>query len=360
MTQVRGFGANSFGMSRLLVTGLLLGAGGVSCPLPEFVSTHESAVAYAQGNSPAKAPAAAKSAKKPAQKPAGKPAAKSTNPDATTDRGLDGEAPDPIAAEEDLMDRAAGESPFALEGAEAGTPPPPASDAVDDATSAGADALGDGEESVLPDEKNLRADDPDVPDSTRDLELAAERGRESFRIGPAVAVGLPHPLNWSLETMFGRAFSAAFGVGSSRVSVDDVRFSISNWDVRARWHPFLGAFHLGAAVGNQRLRGETSASVLGTETKFKVSAKSRYLTPHIGWQSVWDSGLTIGSEIGWQLAMSGDVDVSTRFESIPADENAVFASEEFQKERKKAEDAAESRAKKGIPHVKLLRVGWLF
>ncbi|MBX2987668.1 MAG: hypothetical protein KF802_07200 [Bdellovibrionaceae bacterium] len=69
--------------------------------------------------------------------------------------------------------------------------------------------------------------------------------------GLHAAVGLPHPINYGLIYVHSsRLFSADFGTGSYKFTVDGVNAKIDNTEVALRWHPWAGSFFLGAAVGN--------------------------------------------------------------------------------------------------------------
>ena len=267
--------------------------------------------------------------------------------------GPSGNASPPTPSEsEDEPDLTVGGSPFELEGTDpidAGPPPEEMAEGPVDAA--------EGDESVLPNEASLRADDPEVPDSNATV---ADDEVQPFRIGPSLALGLPQPLAWSLEMMFGNSWSGAFSLGSNNAKREGVSFSISSWDVRARWHPFEGSFFFGTSFGSQKVKGETDQAVDGVDTKFIVTATNRYVTPHVGWFSVWPGGLTLGFEAGWQVAMNPDSDFDARFETGTDQQEALKASETYKKEKKDIEDAAETLTGKGLPYLKVLRVGWLF
>jgi hypothetical protein len=253
---------------------------------------------------------------------------------------------------EDEPDLTKGGSPFELEGTDpidAGPPP----EEMPEITS----ATEEGEESVLPNEANLRADDPEVPDSNVMLEHDESR---AFRIGPSLSLGIPQPFAWSLEMMFGESWSGGFSLGSNNSKFESVNVSISSWDVRARWHPFDGSFFFATAFGSQKIKAEMKKSVDGVDTKFIVTATNRYVTPHLGWFSVWPGGLTLGFEAGWQLPMNPNSDFDAKFEASAEQQDALKSSEQFTKQKKDIEETAEKLTNKGIPYLKLLRIGWLF
>lgn len=189
-----------------------------------------------------------------------------------------------------------------------------------------------------------------------------------FRIGPTAAAVIPHIANVSIEVLWADTFSGGISFGRFKSEMSDIEFEIRNWDLRGRWHPFGGSFFLGAAYGSQGLVAkfednlETTMSGLELEvpTTLRLGVDTNYLTPHLGWFAVWDSGFTMGFEIGYQMALSSDSELQVAFkDTSTAQEDALKISDEYKKNKKDVEDLAESLGKTGVPYITLLRLGWL-
>jgi hypothetical protein len=181
------------------------------------------------------------------------------------------------------------------------------------------------------------------------------------RIGPTVALGFPHPLTYGLDALWNDTVSGGFSIGNFETKAQDVEIGISNWDLRARWHPFGGSFFLGAAYGNQtidaKLKKDIEVGTTKVSTSLKLKVETTYLTPHLGWFAVWDSGFTLGTEFGYQMALSSktkDLDVTFEGGADPS------GSDEFRKNADDIKKGAEQFGKVSIPYLTLLRLGWLF
>lgn len=191
----------------------------------------------------------------------------------------------------------------------------------------------------------------------------------SFRIGPTVTVGFPHPMNYGLDLQLSKNLSFNFSTGKfERDFSDKVNVQIANWDLRARWHPFSGSFFIGAAYGQQELslRAEEAIKlkVQGFETAvpttIQVDLKTNYLSPHLGWFAVWDSGFTLGFEIGAQVPMSNKTTMDVGFKEVSSSqESSIKGSDEYQKLKTSVDDAGDLMGKKVIPYITLVRLGWL-
>lgn len=189
-----------------------------------------------------------------------------------------------------------------------------------------------------------------------------------FRVGPSVAIGIPHPLTASLDVVYDDMVNLSFGAGRFGTKVKETEVEIRNWDVTARWFVFQGSFYLGAAYGSQGLVGKHTTTVdldyngvaLKVPTTLRLEVESKYLTPQLGWFARWDSGFTMGFEIGYIMPSGATSELQTSFKDVSASaEAAVRASEDYKKSKKDVEDLGEQLGKKGIPYITLLRLGWL-
>lgn len=190
------------------------------------------------------------------------------------------------------------------------------------------------------------------------------------RLGPTVSIGFPFLLNYSLDATWDKKVGVSFSGGSFRRELDKkTEIEIFNWDARVRWFPFQGSFFLGAAYGNQGIVGKTKQDLKfdanGTEltvpTTIRLELNTNYLTPHLGWFATWDSGFTIGSELGYQMPLSSKAKTQTAFDDVSSDaETSVKESEEYKKALADLEDSAEAFGKNAVPYLNLFRIGWLF
>src|SRR5690606_1633764 len=115
-------------------------------------------------------------------------------------------------------------------------------------------------------------------------------------------------LNYSLDATWDRKFGFSFSGGRFKRELDkETELEIFNWDLRARWFPFQGSFFLGAAYGNQGIVAKTKTDLdykagevaLKVPTTLRLEIDTNYLTPHLGWFATWNTGFTMGFELGY-------------------------------------------------------------
>lgn len=183
-----------------------------------------------------------------------------------------------------------------------------------------------------------------------------------FRVGPTVSFTIPHLLNYGIEGTWNKTFGGGITFSDFSQEVEDIELGIGHWDVRFRWHPFQGSFFVGAAYGNQTLGAKltTDLDVSGTQVPatFDINVNTTFLTPHLGWFATWDSGFTLGFELGYQMAMSADAD-DTQITLGGVNTAAAEQSEDYKKNKKDIEDQAELIGEKSLPYLALLKLGWM-
>lgn len=184
---------------------------------------------------------------------------------------------------------------------------------------------------------------------------------KDWHIGPAVSFSIPHPINYGIEVGYKKHMSFGFQTGDFDLDVSNVKIGMSNWDLRARWHPFQGSFFAGLAYGNQTLSIESDQSIEASGAKYKTTmaldVDTVYTTPHIGWIDATESGFLYGFEIGFQLANSSKAkDLKVTTEAGAPD---VTGLDEYKKLKKDVEDAGETFGKKSLPHLGF-KFGWMF
>ena len=130
-------------------------------------------------------------------------------------------------------------------------------------------------------------------------------------------VGLPQPVGITAFAKVHDLFGVGGGVGLlpgpigsavlGAAGVNDGQ--LSSWAVEgeARLFPFRGAFWLGGAIGRMSL----SASGLSKGAPIGVDVVTMYASPRLGWLGVWSSGFTLGVDLGVQIPLSPDVQVTT-------------------------------------------------
>ncbi len=197
--------------------------------------------------------------------------------------------------------------------------------------------------------------------------------QKQWRLGPTISLSFPYFISPSVEWTVGKSFSAGLGLGNLKMSKDfgnsfeKVELKVNSRDVRFRYHPFRGDFFMGLALGaldlNVKGKKKTTAEVDNQTTSGVVASesqiKSRYVTPHLGWLSVYESGFCFGFELGYHFPYQSSSTYSANAQD-PNLDSVLKSSSEFQEQKKDLEDIVKKLGKTAIPYVNLLRIGWLF
>ncbi|MBI4402790.1 MAG: hypothetical protein HY537_01435 [Deltaproteobacteria bacterium] len=194
--------------------------------------------------------------------------------------------------------------------------------------------------------------------------------KDPLLLSPTFLLGIPHPLNVALDAKIEQKFSVGLGGGllSYAYKAPDgytINLGTYNYEMRVRFHPFSGAFFLGAAIGKQRFScnatQEITVEQFTVPTTVDLAISALTITPHLGWFWIKKSGFTIGFELGWLFPISPKTewDVSTT-----AEYNAILeqveATEEYKRIERKLQDIGNRIGSLSIPFVTLLRLGWTF
>jgi hypothetical protein len=96
------------------------------------------------------------------------------------------------------------------------------------------------------------------------------------------------------------------GLGTSMLGFAGVNGGqLSSWSAEAKLmlHPFQGSFFLGASVGHMEL----SAAARTSAGPVDVNVATEYVAPRLGWLATWDSGFTLGFDVGAQIPLGPEV-----------------------------------------------------
>lgn len=174
--------------------------------------------------------------------------------------------------------------------------------------------------------------------------------------GLHAAVGLPHPLSVGFNYVHpSKIFSVEANAGSFGLTQDGVDAKMSNMELGLRWHPFMGAFYLGANLGQRTISAQKTEDVSGTSVTGKAEVKSSYLAPHVGWMwGMGGSGFFVSMDIG-VVSPSG---VTTSFTS---DVPAILQNDpDYIKLEKEVNDEGDKLGNTTLPMLTLLKIGYLF
>ena len=170
-------------------------------------------------------------------------------------------------------------------------------------------------------------------------------------------INFPHPLDVSGELVFykliglkySKSVEPRYTSGGDTVKIDDQ-------SVALRVYPLRGQWFLGLGLGQHEGWAHRNTNIQGFDTDIDVHVKSQYLTPTTGWKIVYQSGLTLGFEVGWIFPTNPSGEVSTSQDNNPL----VTSNPDYQKSKSDANDTVHKFISTGVPDIGLLEIGWTF
>lgn len=179
------------------------------------------------------------------------------------------------------------------------------------------------------------------------------RGWRDHAYGVNAGLGIPRLGNAGFSFLSSsHTLSAELGFGYIDGKSGSTELRASNVDAALRYHPWDSPFFVGAAVGDQKLKGESSGDVNGQQVAGTVDIHTTYVTPQFGWLwGGWDKGFFTQLNLGWQHPMNADVSYTTTATNT--------ATPEYQDFERDVRDAARKIGEDGLPAV-MIKIGWLW
>lgn len=180
-----------------------------------------------------------------------------------------------------------------------------------------------------------------------------------FSLTPSInLLSFPHELDGSLEMVFSETFGIKYssGLGVNGV-IDNNHISLDNKLITLRAYPDQGAWFLGIGFGHHEINAHRTDTINGFETTTYAEIKSDYVIPTTGYKWFYQSGITIGVEVGWIFATN---DVSTTLSSNQDNNPFVTGDSDYSKRRQDAEDSISKYVNSGTISLCLLELGYTF
>lgn len=142
--------------------------------------------------------------------------------------------------------------------------------------------------------------------------------------------------------------------GHTQGTVQGYDVDISNVELQFRYHPWMTSFFMGLATGNHVVKVSKSQVFMGQTVNGEAKINAGYVTPQFGWIKTWDSGFTLGLELGWLVPTSNSTDFTS---NAPA---SVQSTSDYQQFESDVKDQGDQLGKSGVPYVTVVRLGWVF
>ena len=182
---------------------------------------------------------------------------------------------------------------------------------------------------------------------------------ENFQIGPSLKIiDVPHPAQVGLDA---RLLDGYLGLSVHKglmpaVNIDKYDVKLDNSDIGIKFHPWQGSFYVGALMGSQEVSFKGVEEIKGQIVNIQGKVKSKYLTPHVGWQWRYDSGFYMGIHLGWQISSEAKTSISAASPNL----NLLENTQEYKDAKKDLEDQGNDLGNKALPSVGLFQIGWMF
>jgi hypothetical protein len=166
-------------------------------------------------------------------------------------------------------------------------------------------------------------------------------------VGVNAGLGFPYVSQVGLDLTLGSNLSLTANHNALDIDVDEAEVGLQMQEIGVRWHPFSGAFFIGAGIGRQALKVKAVEETTGAEASVDVTSTTSIAK--LGW--MWgrdDGGLWFGIDIALIIPSGGEVDVEA--------DGLTEADQEFQD----VQDAGEQFAETSYTNITFARLGYLF
>lgn len=179
-----------------------------------------------------------------------------------------------------------------------------------------------------------------------------------FSITPAVSLlSFPHLFDGSIEMVFSEVFGIKYSQNlTSNSVIDNNRIHFDNKKIALRTYPGRGAWFLGLGYGHHEINVDRTDTINGFDTTTYARIKSDYLIPATGFKWVYESGFSLGVEVGWIFAMNNSTAISSDQDLNPF----VTNDPDYSRRRKDAEDSINKYVNSGTISICLLEIGYTF
>lgn len=195
---------------------------------------------------------------------------------------------------------------------------------------------------------------------------SAEEGSSERWIKPGILIGLvslPRPIEGEIAVKLGDYFAVG-GQYSMFPNITfpgmDAKAKFSAIQGTLRTFPFGGSFYIGVNGGVQTLFASMSEGDLTVESDMS----SPIITPQLGWLWTWDSGFTLGLNLGVQIPLAKDPEVDVKYQGTSITSAASMLPDEKQAKandlKDKVNKVAKLVGKTPLPQVDLLKIGFFF
>lgn len=166
-------------------------------------------------------------------------------------------------------------------------------------------------------------------------------------LGLSVGLGIPFmsqaAVNYKVSDKFG--FHAGYNLFS--LDAGDAKVELSMPELMVHYHPFAGAFFLGAGLGQEKL--DISSTDLGTGNTVALEVEATTTIFKIGWMwGIQDEGFWFGIDYAF-ISPSGAKETITA-PGVPTTSDAYLD----------AQDAAKKFGETAYGNITFARFGWIF
>ncbi len=167
------------------------------------------------------------------------------------------------------------------------------------------------------------------------------------KVGINAGIGLPFVSQYGVDLTMGPSWTISASYNLLDLESDTASISLSMPQILLNWHPFAGAFYIGAGVAKETLEVEAKDEQTGASARTEVNANTALA--RVGW--MWgkaNGSFWFGMDLTYVSPSGGEVDVETV--------GFTASDEEYQDVLQAGEDFGNT----AYTCITFARLGWLF
>lgn len=205
-------------------------------------------------------------------------------------------------------------------------------------------------------EEVKKTDEAKNDDKNTNQTSAADMAWSKTGVDLHAKLGLPYGTAVGVDYFSdSRLWALGLVYGGFKGTSSEYDYSLSQAGIVGRWHPFASAFYVGLIVGSQTANVSAKKTISGIEAEATVEVKNSFITPNIGWMWVSTWGLSWGFELGLQTHSGATTTVKSNTSNA-----AILNSADYLQAEKDAKDGGDKFGKMNLPHLTLIRLGYVF
>ncbi len=171
----------------------------------------------------------------------------------------------------------------------------------------------------------------------------------SGNFGVNIGAGIPFVTQAGVSYQFNDKFAISLGYGRLDLDVDTAGVELTMPEVMFYYHPFSGAFYLGAGIGSETLEATATDSGSGNSITAEVDATTTIA--RLGWKwGIANGGFWYGMDVSYIMPSGGETEITSNTGGLPSS-NAAYQD---------VIEAGDEFGETSYVNITLIRLGYIF